>query len=59
MKTQLVRIADVVFFGPFMLYAASKPKINKTQKLILATIGVGTIVYNAINYLKYENQKTA
>jgi hypothetical protein len=59
MKTQLVRIADVVFFGPFMLYAASRPKLNKTQKVILATIGVGTIVYNAINYLKYENKKTA
>lgn len=59
MKTQLVRIADVVFFGPFMLYAASRPKINKTQKTILATIGIGTIIYNAINYLKYENQKTA
>ena len=59
MKTQLVRIADVIFFGPFMLYAASRPKLNKSQKLILATIRVGTIVYNAINYLKYENQKTA
>ena len=59
MKTQLVRIADVIFFGPFMLYAASRPKLNKSQKLILATIGVGTIIYNAINYLKYENQKTA
>jgi hypothetical protein len=59
MKTQLVRIADVVFFGPFMLYAASRTKINKTQKVILSTIGIGTIIYNAINYLKYENQKTA
>jgi hypothetical protein len=55
MKTQLVRIADVVFFGPFMLYAASRPKLNKTQKVILATIGIGTIIYNATNYLKYEN----
>jgi hypothetical protein len=59
MKTQLVRIADVIFFGPFMLYAASRPKLNKSQKLILTTIGVGTIVYNAINYLKYETKKTA
>lgn len=59
MKTQLVRIADVVFFGPFMLYAASRPKLNETQKVILATIGIGTIIYNAINYLKYENQKAA
>ena len=58
MKTQLVRIADVIFFGPFMLYAASRPKLNKSQKLILTTIGVGTIVYNAINYLKYETKKT-
>ncbi len=59
MKTQFVRVADVVFFGPFMLYVASRPKINKRQKVILATIGIGTIIYNAINYLKYENQKTA
>jgi hypothetical protein len=59
MKTQLVRIADVLIFGPFMLYAASRTKLNKNEKLILATIGVGTIIYNAINYKKYETKKTA
>lgn len=59
MKTQFVRIADVLIFGPFMLYAASRTKLNKNEKLILITIGVGTIIYNAINYKKYETKKTA
>jgi hypothetical protein len=52
MKTQLVRIADVAFIGPFMIYAATKLKGN--DKAIMAALGVATIIYNGINFIKYE-----
>ena len=59
MKTQLIRIADVAFVGPFMLYAAMRPKLTKSEKIILTSLGIATIIYNGLNYLKYENKKTA
>lgn len=59
MKTQLIRIADVAFVGPFMLYAAMRPKLTDSEKMILAGLGIATIIYNGLNYLKYETKKTA
>lgn len=52
MKSQLVRIADVAFIGPFMLYASTK--LKGSDKAIMAALGVATIIYNGINYIKYE-----
>ena len=52
MKTQLIRIADVAFVGPFMLYAAMRPKLTDSEKMILAGLGIATIIYNGLNYLK-------
>lgn len=52
MKTQLVRIADVAFIGPFMIYAATKLKGN--DKAIMTALGVATMIYNGINFIKYE-----
>jgi hypothetical protein len=59
MKTQLIRLADVAFIGPFMLYASMRPKLTDSEKMILAGLGIATILYNGINYLKYETKKTA
>jgi len=54
-KTQLVRILDVVFIGPFMIYAANK--LKGQDKTILKGLGIATIIYNGINYIKYEKAK--
>lgn len=51
MKTQLIRIADVVFIGPFMIYAANK--LKGPDKAILKALGIATIIYNGINYINY------
>jgi len=52
MKTQLVRLADVAYIGPFMLYAATKLKGQDRQ--IMAALGLATIIYNGINFVKNE-----
>jgi hypothetical protein len=54
MKTQLIRLADMAFIGPFMLYAATKLKGQDRQ--IMAALGLATIIYNGINFVK--NEKT-
>lgn len=56
MKTQVVRIADVAFIGPFMLYAATK--LKDQDRAIMIALGLATIIYNGINFIKYENSKT-
>ncbi len=52
MKTQLIRLADVAYIGPFMLYAATRLKGQDRQ--IMAALGLATIIYNGINFVKNE-----
>ena len=52
---QPVRILDVVFVAPIILYAGVKGNFSPFVKYSLITIGVGTFFYNGINYLKNQN----
>ncbi len=52
MKTQLIRLADVSFIGPFMLYAATR--LKGQDRTIMAALGLATIIYNGINFVKNE-----
>ena len=52
---QPVRILDVVFVAPVILYAGVKGNFSPFIKYSLIAIGVGTFVYNGINYLKNQN----
>lgn len=59
MKTQTVRLIDIFLIAPYLLIAATKPKLSKTDRAIVIAIAAGTFYYNAINYFKYETKKTA
>jgi len=52
---QPVRILDVVFVAPIIFYAGVKGNFSPFIKYSLIAIGVGTFVYNGINYLKNQN----
>ena len=52
---QPVRILDVLFVAPVVLYAGVKGNFNPFIKYSLIAIGVGTFMYNGINYLKNQN----
>jgi hypothetical protein len=59
LKTQGIRVLDVWVFGPFMLYAALKKQpLTKLEKTAIAAIGIGTVVYNMVNWVR-ENQREA
>lgn len=49
---QPVRFLDVIYVGPVILYAGFKGNFNPFIKYSLILIGVGTIFYNGINYVK-------
>lgn len=52
MKTQAVRLLDVLVFGPLMIYAGvTTPPPRNWLKYSLIALGIGTILYNGRNYL--------
>jgi hypothetical protein len=42
----------VAYIGPFMLYAATK--LKGQDKAIMTALGLATIIYNGINFVKNE-----
>jgi len=59
-KTQQVRIADVVFIGPLMIWGGLQLRdAHPVRGTILALLGVSTILYNARNYQLVQAAQTA
>ena len=55
-KTQAIRLADVFFIGPVMIYAGDKLERRGDRILgaVLALLGAATVIYNAKNYVEQE-----
>lgn len=51
MKSQTVRLLDVFFVGPWMIWAGQKGRDD-----ILTALGILTILYNSVNYLKLREK---
>lgn len=55
-KSQNVRLLDVFFIGPFIIYASNKAKgLSQLERNVLFIVGLGTIIYNGKNYLENKN----
>ena len=52
-KTGFVRLLDIIFIGPYLIFLSKQQKTQNAKSLLLI-IGVGTILYNGANYLKYN-----
>jgi hypothetical protein len=51
-KSQNIRVIDVFFIGPFLIYIASKATgISDIERTIIYIIAIATIIYNARNYI--------
>ena len=51
-KSQNIRLLDVFFIGPYMIYISKKAKgLSKLESFTLLVLGVATIFYNGKNYL--------
>lgn len=55
MKPQGVRIFDVLVLGPFFMWYALTDRKPKWAREALLLAGLGTIAYNARNYLKVRD----
>lgn len=58
MKSQWVRIADVVFIGPMMIWGgvALAQQRHPIAAPLLITLGVATMVYNGMNLVRIERE---
>ena len=57
-KSQNIRLLDVFFIGPFMIYVSQKAKgINNLEKFTLLGLCIATIYYNGKNYLDNKKRK--
>lgn len=56
-KTQKVRMWDILVLGPFLVYAASLvPKRHVAVRMGLVAAGIGTSIYNLRNYTKVSGR---
>jgi hypothetical protein len=56
MKSGLIRLIDVIFIGPYLINLSLKKNLEENTRIILFLIGGATILYNGINYLKYDRE---
>jgi hypothetical protein len=54
-KSQNIRLLDVAFIGPMMIYVALKYKMKPVDKYIMIFLGLATIYYNWQNYTATKN----
>ena len=54
-KSQPVRLLDVYFNGPYLVWIALKGKVSRIDKVVLGGLGALTILYNLKNYVRNKN----
>lgn len=52
LDVQYVRILDVVVVAPFLIYVGMRKELPQTIRAMLIGLGIATLLYNGINYLK-------
>ncbi len=57
-KAQWVRVADVFVIGPLMLWAGLElgERKHPARGTALALIGLATVAYNGLNYIRLRGQ---
>ena len=56
-KSQAVRLYDVFLLAPFLFYVGKKAKgISNLERNGIYAIAIGTLIYNARNYIKNRNE---
>lgn len=51
-NVQTIRLIDVLFIGPFLIYVGTNKGLSLPIRLTLIGLGAATIIYNGNNYLK-------
>jgi hypothetical protein len=52
LKTQAIRLIDIFFIAPLLVFVALKYRIPEPAKTTLLVTGILTAIYNGGNYLE-------
>ena len=55
-KAQWVRLLDVFFVGPLMMYVSTRSTAPRGWNAALWWTGIATIAYNGANYLRIRGE---
>ena len=58
-KSQWIRILDILFYGPFLIWLALYKISDESLKIILILMGATTITYNARNFISTYSQNVS
>nr|QBK86139.1 MAG: hypothetical protein LCMAC101_07340 [Marseillevirus LCMAC101] len=56
-KSQWVRLGDVIFFGPFLIWLGLREEVLWI-KLVLIILGTTTLAYNLRNFIAQSKENT-
>lgn len=56
-KTQEIRLIDVFFIGPYLVYLAWKGNVTVLDKVVLGIIGGSTLFYNLRNFIRNRQNR--
>jgi hypothetical protein len=59
LNTQNIRLLDVFFIGPFLIYAGCQKSLSPAVRTMLIVIGAGTVIYNGARYIQQSKQDEA
>jgi hypothetical protein len=54
--TQVIRLIDVFLLAPVMIKAAGSKGLKPLERNFLYAAGIGTALFNGINYLRHNEQ---
>jgi hypothetical protein len=49
---QGLRFLDVLALGPWLMYAARRPRLSPAERDLLFLVGLGTVVVNGVLWLR-------
>jgi hypothetical protein len=51
LDVQVIRLIDVFFIAPVLIYTSTKEELPKPLRITLAALGVATLIYNGHHFL--------
>lgn len=55
---QYIRLIDVFIIAPLLLIVPFIKTVPMWLKIVLASIGLATLIYNAYNFIKQQNEQS-
>jgi hypothetical protein len=59
LMVQELRVLDVLALGPWLMYAARRPRLSPRERDVLFFVGLGTVIVNGALWLQERRTRAA